>query len=68
MPLPVHSLPTDPKVKQYLEELNELNARYQFVLKPVLRITKDGIVPLMNIVNVPPEKTKKEDKRAKKST
>ena len=49
-------MPEDKKLQQFTEELNQLLKRYQYGMKPYLNITKDGIVPGLTVVNIPPKK------------
>jgi len=53
-----------PKLNQYLEELNTLNAKYQYSLVAKLKVTESEIVPYISTIDVVPPKT--EPKFAKK--
>lgn len=46
----------NPKAKQFSEELQTLLAKYQYRLIPELDITKNGLVPVISIVDVLPPK------------
>jgi len=54
---------TDPKQKQFFEELNELLGKFQYAMKPTLQYNQTGIMPLVSFINVPPPK--KEGKKGK---
>lgn len=51
------SKPQDnPKLKQFVEELNALQDRYLYTLTPVLSVTPQGIVPGIKITDkIPPK-------------
>lgn len=53
----------DKKLQQFLDELNELQETYQYVLKPVLNITNAGVVPTLSIQNRVPAKKKAKPKK-----
>ena len=56
--------PQSPKTQQYLDEINEVSARYQYSLVPTLKITNDGIIPVLNVIEViPPKKVRKGGKK-----
>jgi len=53
------------KLQQFLDEINEVCARYQYTLQAKLGYTTAGVLPSIIIVDVPP--SKKKPKRRKKS-
>jgi len=44
------------KLQQFLDEINSVSKRYQYQLTPILSFTKQGIIPILEVVDVPPEK------------
>lgn len=61
--------PVNQKLKQFLEEANELCDRYQYGFSPQLEITPQGIKPVLRIVDkVPPKKPAVPKKSATKKT
>lgn len=65
------SSPDSPKVKQFMDEFNELLERYQYQLVPTLSYQKTAIIPVINILDIVPEKPvktepKKEPKKVVK--
>ena len=54
---------SDPKLKQFLEELNELQKTYQYALRAVLNMTPSGITPTISVVNIIPPKA--DERKAK---
>lgn len=46
---------TSPKLEQFLKELNALTERYQYVLKPTLQFSEQGIFPQLSVVDKIPE-------------
>lgn len=54
---PISNTSNDPKLSQFLEELNELLERYQYNVVAQLSVTPKGIVPTLSIANrIPPKK------------
>lgn len=56
----------DKKLRQFLEELNQLCSDYQYTLSPGLRFAPQGITPTFNVVNVPPKRKAKKNGKLKK--
>ena len=50
---------TNPKVQQFLDEIQEVYDRYQYKLIPTLAYQKNGIVPQISIEEIIPEKKEK---------
>ena len=46
------------KLQQFLEEINELQDKYQYQVTPTLQITHNGILPTLSIRDKIPEKGK----------
>ena len=46
---------TNPKVDQFLADINKVCDHYQYSLQPQLRMGKDGIFPVLNIIDRPPK-------------
>lgn len=53
----------NPKLTQFLEEVNELQEKYQYVLTPTLQYNQNGITPTIRVVDKIPKKgpVKKEE-------
>lgn len=45
----------NPKMKQFLEEINKVCDHYQYVLKPTLNLTPQGIFPQLTVIDKPPK-------------
>ena len=59
----IHPNPDSPKVKEFLKEINEILARFQFKLVPIIKTTEAGILPYIYLADVvPPKKENKEKK------
>lgn len=54
------------KLQQFLDELNELQEKYQYRIKAVLNVTTAGIAPTISVVEHIPEKTPKSKTDKKK--
>ena len=50
------NLTNDPKIKQFLDQLNELADYYQFELRAVLKFSTAGIVPALEVKPKIPDK------------
>ena len=57
---------SDPKLSQFIEEVNALSEKYQYQLKPQLQITGDGVIPTITVVNEVPPKPKEKIKKITK--
>lgn len=46
---------SNPKIDQFLAEINKIQDHYQYTLTPSLQYTPNGIFPVLNIVDRPPK-------------
>ncbi len=47
----------NPKLQQFVEELNVLQEKYLYQVTPALQVTPNGIIPVIKIIDKIPPKT-----------
>lgn len=54
------------KLEKFLAALNDLAKDWQYEIKPIISYTKEGILPVLSVTDVPPKRTEKVKKTKKK--
>ena len=57
-----------PKLKQFTDELNELLKKYQYQMTPQLNFNKNGITPVLLVIDIVPPKKVEPDLTKKDNT
>lgn len=57
---------TNKKLEQFLQEIEEVQQKYQYHFKAKLEFTTDGIKPFMVVAEIVPEKEDRSKKKNKK--
>lgn len=52
---PANDKKPNPKVQQFLDEINRVCDHYQYTMQPILTYTPNGIIPQMRVIDKPPK-------------